>query len=118
MNKYRIIGILNIALGCLIFPFVPIIAIIMPRTNSMYKEIGMTSLPDYTLTFLALGILVITSIISFIIGSRCLRELPEKEKNHKRALISFFITLLTDAILIAVMVYNLLLPFYDLAARI
>ena len=49
----------------------------------MYKDLGMTPEPKHT-SFVLFFILVVISIFNIIIGIKCFKDSPEKDKDFER----------------------------------
>jgi hypothetical protein len=118
INKYKTAGIVNIIFSLFPIPVIFILNTMIPRVNKMYKDLGMTPEPNYTPAFVAFFILVVISIFNIIIGIKCFKDSPEKDKDFERGVNFAIFTLIFDVILAVIISSTTMAPIYQVAGQI
>lgn len=118
MDKYKIIGVVNLLFGifqvvCPLF----IIFITLPRLTAMYSEFNVQG-AFLTPTYLILGVVMLIGIGNLFFGFSLVSKSEKKEKYFKYALMLIIASFLFGGILFSIASLSTILPIYNLTSHL
>lgn len=118
MNKYKIIGIVNLLFGAsqflisIIFPL-----FLFPNLIQTYTDLNVNSEFNLTGGYIVVLLILIIAITSLVIGVKGLTVSKEKEKYLKYGVISAVATFFLTGVLVAILNFSVTSQIYNLTSQ-
>lgn len=117
MNKYKIVGIINILFGIpqLLISSLPLF--IVPKLSSLYTDFNVKSQQNFISGYIVAILIFAMAMINLFLGVKGFTKSKKKEKYFKYGIISASVTFFLTGILVLVMVSTVILPIYSLTSQ-
>lgn len=117
MNKYKIVGIVNLIAGVIqiIFSLLFLLST-LPKLASIYSNINKEG-PSYPAAYLMFGLIILLGIASLVAGFKLMRGYENREKYLKFGLALIIIAVSLSGFLVSVAVVSIIMPLYSLTSE-
>lgn len=118
MNKYKIVGIIDLLLGvpqllmAIIFPLS-----VFPKLSQVYADFNVSSQPNFTSGYVMVVLLLIISVVNLFLGIKGFIKSKQNEKYFKYGIISAVISFFLTGILGEILTTSVILPIYNLTSQ-
>lgn len=118
INKYKIVGIINLFFGVTNFAvsvFFPLS--VFPKLSRVYSDVNVSSQPNLTSGYIVVILFLIIAITNLFLGVKGFTGTKEKEKYFKYGIISAIATFFMTGILVAILNLTTVSQIYDLTSQ-
>jgi len=119
MNKYKIVGIINIFIGISIFLVAfSFVLIVIPKLSVLYTEFGADTPVNISDSYSSIFILFTIAIVNIFFGIKGISNTQNKETYFKYGLITAILTFLLSGIVVRFMIDSAIDPIYNLNSHL